>query len=514
MNKLKNLLRVLPGKAAVRAVLALMFVAASLPLFAQTAEVRYAGVFYKDGATGDSVNNMYCDWADPDSVIKKFKTASSTPSFYTGSSIGGSTLNVNGTGTDGDYIVQLIQKTVSSSPSGAVGRSNSTNYSLYRMIYKYFYYDHDGDSSTATVLRYDIYQIIGYASSTSGYQFEVNADKTNTANRSFISTPKPTNNANSTDPWASSALIEYDQPYPNVTPSANKYPNHCVALCMNVYCQNKPIGGSTYSISFPLQQVKFDIVKYYNNKNIANPEESPAVRTIDLYPNVESARCASYSCPGGTTSGNTCSSALYYSTSTSTSPGANCYSFEDGSLASNKCSCTNCDDDGNGCSCNFAVFNGNGTPSIGNQSIPFCAAWDGSYEIAGEFGKSNGQFGFRATVATDVPGDNVITDKIEFNSTIAYPGENQIPLQVDVTNVHTVRSTPTVVGNITAVSAQPYTYAYRLSKDSDVRIAVFDASTGDNLAYGFASSSNPTGSTGASGETTIVSTAAGASPSR
>ncbi|MBR2392002.1 MAG: hypothetical protein IKA93_00295, partial [Elusimicrobiaceae bacterium] len=146
MNKLKNLLRVLPGKAAVRAVLALLFVAASLPLFAQTAEVRYAGVFYKDGATGDSVNNMYCDWADPDSVIKKFKTASSIPSFYTGSSIGGSTLSVNDTDTDGDYIVQLIQKTASSFPSGAVSRSDSTNYSLYKMIFSSFSYDHDGDS--------------------------------------------------------------------------------------------------------------------------------------------------------------------------------------------------------------------------------------------------------------------------------------------------------------------------------------------------------------------------------
>ncbi|MGN0016618.1 MAG: hypothetical protein ACI37O_04695, partial [Candidatus Avelusimicrobium sp.] len=134
------------------------------------------------------------------------------------------------------------------------------------------------------------------------------------------------------------------------------------------------------------------------------------------------------------------------------------------------------------------VFDDNGTES--GQSIPFCAAWDGSYEIAGEFGKSNGQFAFRATVATDVPGDNIITDKIEFNSTIAYPGMNQIPMQVDVTNIHTVRSTPSVVGNITAVSAQPYTYAYRLSKDADVRIAIFDASNGDDLFYGSTNNSS------------------------
>ncbi|MGN1058647.1 MAG: hypothetical protein ACI4Q7_04780, partial [Candidatus Avelusimicrobium sp.] len=125
----------------------------------------------------------------------------------------------------------------------------------------------------------------------------------------------------------------------------------------------------------------------------------------------------------------------------------------------------------------------------GNAKIRFCAAWDGSYPIAGEFGKTNGQFAFRATVATDVPGDNIITDKIQFNSTIVYPGMNQIPIQVDVTNIHTVRSTPSVVGNITSVSAQPYTYAYRLSKDADVRIAIFDASNGDNLNYGGTTSS-------------------------
>ena len=408
MNKLKSLLRVLPGKAVVRAVLALLFVAASLPLFAQTAEVRYAGVFYADSQT--DIKGVYCDYTDP---------TGANPYIFT-------------PGKD------------------AVG------------------------------------------------------------NRSFyVDNVQPSNNGNKNDPWASSALIEYDQPYPS-TNVANNYPNHCLALCMNVYCQNKPIGGSTYSISFPLQQVKFDVVKYYNNKNIANPEESPAVRTIDLYPNLESARCASYTCPGGTTSGNTCNGAQYYvnanvvvknSTEAATLQ-LNCYSFEDDTKyqynsADYPCKCTNCDKEGNGCSCNYAVYGNDGTPSIGNKAIPFCAAWDGSYEIAGEFGKTNGQFGFRASVATDVPGDNVITDKIEFNSIIAYPGENQIPMQVDVTNVHTVRSTPTVVGNITAVSAQPYTYAYRLSKDADVRIAIFDASTGDNLAYGSASSSNPTGSTGA-----------------
>ncbi len=398
MNKLKSLLRVLPGKAVVRAVLALLFVAASLPLFAQTAEVRYAGVFYQNGYSTGTIKNVYCDWS---------------------------------------------QET--------------------------------GDP----------------------YSFEIDKSTTNTNNRSFTETPPPTYNGNTNDPWASSALIEYDQPYPSPTPADNNYPNHCLALCMNVYCTNKPMSQSTYSISFPLQQVKFDIVKYYNNKNIANPEESPAVRTIDLYPNTESdaAKCGSYHCPGGPNDGYVCPAPTHewingicYEFGTNTEDTNGCGKVtKDGKTTHNNVSSDTCPN----MTCSWVIFNNDGTRS--NQAIPFCAAWDGSYEIAGEFGKSNGQFGFRATVATDVPGDNVITDKIEFSSIIAYPGENQIPMQVDVTNVHTVRSTPTVVGNITAVSAQPYTYAYRLSKDADVRIAVFDASTGDNLAYGSVSTSNPTG---------------------
>ncbi|MGN1058648.1 MAG: hypothetical protein ACI4Q7_04785, partial [Candidatus Avelusimicrobium sp.] len=59
MNKLKSLLRVLLGKAVFGAVLALLFSVSSAPLFAQTADVRKAGVFYREGAT---VATMYCDF--------------------------------------------------------------------------------------------------------------------------------------------------------------------------------------------------------------------------------------------------------------------------------------------------------------------------------------------------------------------------------------------------------------------------------------------------------------------
>ncbi len=415
MNKIKGLLRVLPGKAVLCAVLTLLFVAASAPLFAQTAEVRYAGVFYSAPNAGTTTKNMYCDWST--------------------------------------------------------------------------------DNSNAS------------------YSFAIDNKSTNENNRSFTTSANPTGNQNQTDPWVSSALIEYDQPYPSATPANNKYPNHCLALCMNVRCTNSPMSQSTYSIAFPLQQIKFDVVKYYNGKNIEDAEGTPSIRTINLYPDVESnrAKCGSYRCPGGPNDGYTCTAPQYELKTVNNVYG--CYKYGTEIPAAQKCGYQNTigkitynNDLKNNCpnsSCDWVIFNDDGTPS--NKDIPFCAAWDGSYEIAGEFGKSNGDFGFRATVATDVPGDNIITDKITFNSTIAYPGMNQIPIQVDVTNVHAVRSTPTVVGNITAVAAQPYTFAYRLSKDADVRVAIFDASSGDKAEYAGTGDKSNTGDP-IKGENQIVRT--------
>lgn len=375
MNRIKSLIRVLSGRTVLRAVLALLLVAACSPLFAQRADVRSAGVYYADtaptGTATSEAQQLYCNWG-----------------------------------------------------TGVISTDN---------------------------------------------------------NRSFTTTPAPQSNQNSTDPWVSSALIEYDQPYPNTTVNDNKYPNHCLALCMQVVCTNRPMAQATYSIAFPLQNLSFDIVKYYNGKNIKDAEGTPAIRSIDLYPDINNntAKCGSYRCPGGPNDGYTCTAPLYEKR------GNKCYNLGTTTEASGQCSDTLSADTSGNCAnknCNYIIFNNDGQPS--GSEIPFCAAWDGSYDIAGEFGKSNGDFAFRATVATDFPGDNVAVNKIEFNSTIAYPGENQIPIQVDVTNVHTVRSTPTVVGDITAVPAQPYTFAYRLSKDADVRIAIFDASSDDSKSYG------------------------------
>ena len=164
MNRIKSLIRVLSGRTVLRAVLALLLVAACSPLFAQRADVRSAGVYYavSTGTTTSDAQQLYCNW---------------------------------GTGV-------------------------------------------------------------------------ISADN----NRSFTTTPAPASNQNNTDPWVSSALIEYDQPYPDTKAANNKYPNHCLALCMQVVCTNKPMAQATYSIAFPLQNITFDIVKYYNGKNIKDAE--------------------------------------------------------------------------------------------------------------------------------------------------------------------------------------------------------------------------------------------------
>ncbi|MDD4004076.1 MAG: hypothetical protein PHW69_02600 [Elusimicrobiaceae bacterium] len=103
----------------------------------------------------------------------------------------------------------------------------------------------------------------------------------------------------------------------------------------------------------------------------------------------------------------------------------------------------------------------------------YCTSWDASYNIDGEFGRTNGLYGFRATVKT-----NYVTDdaNIAIEQTSAYPGKDQIPIQVDVMDIHCVQTTPTVVGSTTPVAAAPYNIVYRLSKDGYVNIGVFEPS--------------------------------------
>lgn len=110
--------------------------------------------------------------------------------------------------------------------------------------------------------------------------------------------------------------------------------------------------------------------------------------------------------------------------------------------------------------------------NVSNRYGPFCREWDGNYNIEGEFGKTNGQFGFVATVSIKQSGS---TGNVDLKATAAYPfSTGQQPLTVDVVNVHVVRSSPTVIGGAPAVAARPYTLSYRLSKDSNMTINLFD----------------------------------------
>ncbi len=116
--------------------------------------------------------------------------------------------------------------------------------------------------------------------------------------------------------------------------------------------------------------------------------------------------------------------------------------------------------------------------SSNNPIGPYCVLLDGSYSIQGQLAKANGQFGFRVTVMTNQTG---ASGNITVTAQRAYPAGatqdsngafvGQKPITVDVTNIHVVRSSPTVVGT-TGVYAQPYNISYRLSKDATMYITI------------------------------------------
>jgi flagellar hook assembly protein FlgD len=133
------------------------------------------------------------------------------------------------------------------------------------------------------------------------------------------------------------------------------------------------------------------------------------------------------------------------------------------------------------------VLDGASNSTVDGDKGPYCILWDGAYPIQGELGKTNGQYGFRVTAQTNQTGSS---GNITITAQRAYPsgatmnvdGEFvlQKPILVDVTNVHVVRSSPTVVG-AAGVYAQPYNLTYRLSKDASMYITITDPGTGGVL---------------------------------
>jgi flagellar hook assembly protein FlgD len=126
----------------------------------------------------------------------------------------------------------------------------------------------------------------------------------------------------------------------------------------------------------------------------------------------------------------------------------------------------------------------NSDPPTGNLP-PVCVLWDGDINIKGEFGKSNGQYGFRSTIATNQTG---ASGNINITQTRAFPGGwtldsntlvvDEKPITVDVSNIHVVRTSPTVVGSLTGVAAEPYNITYRLAKDATTFLTVHQGGPG------------------------------------
>ena len=215
--------------------------------------------------------------------------------------------------------------------------------------------------------------------------------------------------------WQDSGLIEFERPTSKpITGDCNVGPagaNYCYPnSCLGLCASIECVVTSTPT-TFGIDDMTFEIFKFGSGTNPLDPSSSPPIKTISLY-NI------------GTCSQNS------------------------------------------------------GTPvpqQIYNNTTGgawFCAAWDGSYNLNGIFGKTNGQYGFRAKVTTRQT--TAQGTSIDIEQTSAYPGQNQIPIQINVTNIHMMRSSPTPVGNLTKVAAQPYNILYRLTKDATVTISVFD----------------------------------------
>jgi hypothetical protein len=192
-----------------------------------------------------------------------------------------------------------------------------------------------------------------------------------------------------------------------------QYPGGCLSLCVTIDC----VVTSTPS-SFGIDSLTFEIFKFGGGSNPLDPASTPPIRTVSLY-NIGTCSCLTSACAGVS---------------------------------------------------QHVINNATG-------GAFFCTDWDASYNLNGIFGKTNGQFGYRATVKTNQVSNTA--GNISIEQTSAYPGQNQYPISVDVVNIHTVRSSPTVVGRITGVAAQPYNILYRLSKDATVSIGVYDA----NVSY-------------------------------
>jgi flagellar hook assembly protein FlgD len=220
-----------------------------------------------------------------------------------------------------------------------------------------------------------------------------------------------------TYPTGPTSALPYGNPSSSLLPFGDTGFNICnsqVYLCAQICA----IGGST-AAPISVDQIEFDVFRFVDGANPNDPSSTPPLRTF--YVN---------------------------------SPGS-------------------IDDVNNNCVPEGAPF--------GADPPASCVLWDGSQSVAGVFGKINGQYGFRVTATTNQQGQS---GNIQITATESYPqgatynGNNpsqvvpQEPITVNVTDVHVINSTPTVVGKITGVSAEPYNFTYRLSKAATMYITI------------------------------------------
>ena len=219
--------------------------------------------------------------------------------------------------------------------------------------------------------------------------------------------------------------------------------NNEVFVCASIGYNNSDSGPQSTPVG--IDQLEFEIFKYQNGSNPLDPTSTPPVRT-------------------------------YFINAPGTIPGGGCNSNEIGSVS-------------------FSTGTGNGSGETTTYSPnaactgplgPYCVIWDGSINIQGGLGRSDGQYGVRATVTTNqvgtqgniqVSAQSAYPQGSTYDANSAVPGDkdnvvSQQPIVVDANDVHAVQSTPTIVGKITGVAAEPYNITYRLSQDASFYLSI------------------------------------------
>jgi flagellar hook assembly protein FlgD len=233
------------------------------------------------------------------------------------------------------------------------------------------------------------------------------------------------------------------------------YTNYCN---QNLFlCGSVGYGTSDTSSDLAVDQISFEIFKFQDGSNPLDPGSTPPLRTFFVD--------APGSLPGnqGILNNQIC-----------------------------KSGCTGAVG-GSGCD--------NPTAETCGPLGPFCVLWDGATNVQGGFGKTNGIYGFRVATQTNQTG---ASGNVQITALRAYPSgatrdaDNsgvtanspcadagclvpQQPITVDVTNVHVIRSSPSLTGSITPVPSEPYNLFYRLSKDATMFIKISRADNSGNL---------------------------------